>query len=197
MRGISLAVAVTGLLLLSASSARSQTVAFAAIPGQFNDGVSLNVLPVVSADRRYVRMTLNPQFNALTGFDTISVPGAVGGGGINGGIGGIGGLGGLGGLGGGGGIGGGGGLGAGAGGVGGGFRNVGPGAVRVGNGMTMQSGFLGYGSAAGYGPASGYGYRASGAASGYDQARNAANSTMARATTRPAAPAAKPKAKKR
>ena len=41
----------------------------------FPNGVTLTVTPVVSADRRYVRMTLTPFFNALNGFTTIHVPG--------------------------------------------------------------------------------------------------------------------------
>ena len=41
--------------------------------------------PVVSADRRYVRMTLSPFFTAIEGFDTIQVPAAVGGSGLGGG----------------------------------------------------------------------------------------------------------------
>src|SRR5262249_21713662 len=61
----------------------------------------LTATPVVSADRRYVRLTLNPIFNALEGFDTFSIPGAVSGGpGGPGALGGLGG-GGLGGVGGG------------------------------------------------------------------------------------------------
>jgi hypothetical protein len=59
-------------------------------------------------------MTLNPMFNALEGFDTFSIPGAVSNGGGPGGAGGPGALGGLGGLGGVGGLGG----------AGGGFRSV-------------------------------------------------------------------------
>ncbi len=59
-------------------------VAFQPIPSTINDGVFLNVTPVVSADRRYVRMTLAPTFNTFSGFDTISIPAAVGGGGLGG-----------------------------------------------------------------------------------------------------------------
>jgi type II secretory pathway component GspD/PulD (secretin) len=60
-------------------------VAFVPTPAQINDGVFMFATPVVSADRRYVRMTLTPTFTTFTGFDTISVPGAVGGGGLGGG----------------------------------------------------------------------------------------------------------------
>jgi len=34
----------------------------------------LSVTPVVSADRRYVRMTLSPVFTALEGFTNITTP---------------------------------------------------------------------------------------------------------------------------
>lgn len=48
------------------------------------DGVILNVTPVVSADRRYVRMTLSPFFQTFIAFDTFTIPAAVGGGGLGG-----------------------------------------------------------------------------------------------------------------
>jgi type II secretory pathway component GspD/PulD (secretin) len=50
----------------------------------FPDGVQLFVTPVVSADRRYVRMSLNPIFTVLEGFDNFVIPAAVGGGGLGG-----------------------------------------------------------------------------------------------------------------
>lgn len=84
------------------------------------NGAAMQVTPVVSADRRYVRVSVNAYFNTVNGFSTYSAPlGAVSGGGSGsiggGGGGGLGG--GLGGLGGGGGAGaaGGGGVGAGGG----------------------------------------------------------------------------------
>jgi len=61
------------------------SVSFFPQVAQFPNGVQLQVTPVVSADRRYVRMTLAPNFTALEGFDTISVPAAVGGSGLGGG----------------------------------------------------------------------------------------------------------------
>jgi type II secretory pathway component GspD/PulD (secretin) len=39
---------------------------------------------VVSADRRYVRMTMSPIFQTLIQFDTFTIPAAVGGGGLGG-----------------------------------------------------------------------------------------------------------------
>src|SRR5262245_41536566 len=111
-------VVIDGMMIagaFSVSPSRAQAVGFVPVVGQFPSGVTLDVVPVVSADRRYVRLGLSVAFTNLVGFNTFSVPAAVGGGGINGGIGGIGGGGGgIGGLGGGGGaIGGGGGGGAG------------------------------------------------------------------------------------
>ena len=59
-------------------------VAFSPTIGQIPDGVTLFVTPVVSADRRYVRMTLSPNFITFIQFDTFNVPAAVGGGGLGG-----------------------------------------------------------------------------------------------------------------
>ena len=61
------------------------SVAFLPVPASFPNGVTLNVTPVVSADRRYVRMTLSPFFTAIESFNQISVPAAVGGSGLGGG----------------------------------------------------------------------------------------------------------------
>jgi type II secretory pathway component GspD/PulD (secretin) len=61
-------------------------IGFQPVVQTFPDGVQLFVTPVVSADRRYVRMTLSPQFTTLIQFDTYtSQTGAVGGGGLGGG----------------------------------------------------------------------------------------------------------------
>lgn len=59
----------------------------------FGDGVFLNATPVVSADRRYVRLGgINPQFQALRDVQPfVFTGGAVSGGGIGGGFGGFGG----------------------------------------------------------------------------------------------------------
>ena len=61
------------------------SVAFVPTPAPLPNGVILTVTPVVSADRRYVRMTLSPTFNTIDGFTTIQVPAAVGGSGLGGG----------------------------------------------------------------------------------------------------------------
>jgi hypothetical protein len=90
-------VAAIGLIAILAPSARSQGVAFQPTIGVIPDGVGMTVVPVASADRRYVRVGVNASFVGFEGFSTFPIPAAVGGGGIGGGLGG-GGLGGLGGL---------------------------------------------------------------------------------------------------
>ncbi len=115
MNGVKTALAtlslVAILMVATADTARAQgAVAFAPTIGTIPDGVTLQTTPVVSADRRYVRLSMNPNFITFIQFDTFTVPAAVGGGG-NGGLGGLGGRGGGGGLGGLGGVGGGGGAG--------------------------------------------------------------------------------------
>ena len=83
--------------VLACPAESSAQIAFQPVVSAFPNGVTFPVTPVVTADRRYVRLTLSPQFNALEGFDTYSVPGAVsgggamGGGGLGGGLGGAGG----------------------------------------------------------------------------------------------------------
>jgi len=83
-------------------SARGQAIGFQPIPAPFPSGAILDATPAVSADRRYVRMSLGVSFSVLNGFTNYSVPAAVSGGGanMNGPIGGLGGAGGVGGLGG-------------------------------------------------------------------------------------------------
>ena len=61
------------------------SVAFVPTPAPLPNGVVLTVTPVVSADRRYVRLTISPVFNTIAGFTTIQVPAAVGGSGLGGG----------------------------------------------------------------------------------------------------------------
>jgi hypothetical protein len=76
--------AALGLVVLSGAwfdgVARAQ-IAYQPIVSPILDGVALSATPVVSPDRLYVRMTLNPYFNTVNGFTTYSAPiGAVGGG---------------------------------------------------------------------------------------------------------------------
>ncbi len=61
-------------------NARGQAIAYMPVPGQALTGSTLGVTPVVSADRRYVRLSVNPSFNVLNGFSTFGIPGAVSGG---------------------------------------------------------------------------------------------------------------------
>src|SRR5260370_37958947 len=83
-------VAVFGLVVLLGrcfdSGARGQ-VAFQPSVGVIFNGPALSVTPVVSADRRYVRLGINASFNAVNGFTNFSVPAAVGGGFGGGGVG--------------------------------------------------------------------------------------------------------------
>ncbi len=93
------ALALVGLLALAnqgfENPVRGQAVGFQPVVGSFPSGTTLNVTPAVTADRRYVRMSVNPFFNDLLGFDTFPVPAAVtGGAGMNGALGGGGGIGG-------------------------------------------------------------------------------------------------------
>ena len=81
-------VRIVPILLLtlaaSAVSAKAQAVAFQPVVGSFPNGAMMSATPSVSFDRRYVRLGVDPRFNALLGFDTYSVPGAVSGGGPGG-----------------------------------------------------------------------------------------------------------------
>jgi hypothetical protein len=115
MSGIRVILVAVGLLALFVPHARAQVIAYQPVINSIPDGAILNVTPVVTADRRYVRLTVSPFFSTFDGFQNFVIPGAVtGGNGLGGGLGGLGGGLGGGGLGGGGGVGGG----------GGGFRNV-------------------------------------------------------------------------
>ena len=121
MRDARSSVAAFALLALLSTPglAKAQAVGFAPGVAPLNDGVTLSATPVVSADRRYVRLSMQPTFQTINGFMNFPVPAAVGGGGFGRGAGGGGaGGGGAGGLGGGN---------AGQGGGLGGFANVPPG----------------------------------------------------------------------
>jgi len=60
-------------------------VAFQPQVGTLPDGVQLSVTPVVSSDRRYVRLSLAPQFITVDALTTLTFPAAaVGGGGLGG-----------------------------------------------------------------------------------------------------------------
>src|SRR5258708_7177247 len=101
--------AVSVLVLSAGQPARAQAVGFQPVIGSFPDGVVMGTTPVVSADRRFVRVGVDAQFTGLIGLTSVSFPAAAAAGGSgNGGFGGFGGGfgGGLGGGGGGGGVGG-------------------------------------------------------------------------------------------
>jgi hypothetical protein len=87
---------VAALALVVAPGAWFESVARGQIAFQPNvsailNGAALTAAPVVSPDRRYVRMTLTPYFNTVNGFTTYTAQvGAVGGagfGGVGGGVG--------------------------------------------------------------------------------------------------------------
>ena len=72
---------VAGLIPIVGPGAVAYTPQIGSVPV----GVTMTATPVVSADRRYVRMTLAPFFNANNGFSTFtSQIGAVGGSGLGG-----------------------------------------------------------------------------------------------------------------
>lgn len=87
------AVGLMGMLA-APERARGQAVGFFPQVESIPDGVSLGATPAVSADRRYVRLSLGVGFQTVNGFTNFPVPAAVGGGGIRGG--GLGALGGIG-----------------------------------------------------------------------------------------------------
>jgi len=93
MSGIGIRLAACGLwlalaALVPAGRAEAQAVGFAPVIGGAPDGVGLNVTPVATADRRYVRLNgLNAAFTGVQGFDAATVGAAVGGGGFGGGFG--------------------------------------------------------------------------------------------------------------
>jgi hypothetical protein len=79
---------LAALVVLAPGRAKAQAVGFTPGVGQVSDGVFLSATPVVSADRRYVRLSLSPQAQAIGGFSTFPVPAAIAGGGNGGGGGG-------------------------------------------------------------------------------------------------------------
>ena len=123
-------------------------VGFQPIIGQINDGVTMTVNGVVSADRRYVRLSIIPVFQQLIDLQTFT---SVGGGQASGQQGGFGGGGGGGGFGGGGGGQQGGGGQFGFGGIGGGFGGGQQGGGQQGGGQQGQQGQQGQGGGGGAG----------------------------------------------
>jgi hypothetical protein len=83
---------VAGLLAATSAAyqpnARAQgAVAFEPGIGVLPSGSVLNVTPVVSADRRYVRLSVNPYFNNVLGIQNFAFGGGVVAGGMNGAVG--------------------------------------------------------------------------------------------------------------
>jgi hypothetical protein len=142
MSALRLGLMTIATVVLLSPALPAQAVGFFPVPSALPVGPTLGVTPVVSADRRYVRLSLNAQFIDNASFTTLSVPAAVGGG--PGGPGALGRLG----------LGmGGGGLGAGAG--GGGVGGAGAGAVGgqflAGMNGVIDPSTMGYGYGYGYG----------------------------------------------
>jgi hypothetical protein len=70
-------------LFVSVPSAAKAQVAYIPQVGFVPTGATMTVTPAVSADRRYVRLSVNAFFNDLNGFSTFSFPGAAVSGGQN------------------------------------------------------------------------------------------------------------------
>jgi hypothetical protein len=77
MAGFRCRLITAAALVLLAPEIMAQGVAFQPVVGAIPNGPSLSVTPVVSFDRRYVRLGINPQFLAVQGFNTYLVPAAV------------------------------------------------------------------------------------------------------------------------
>jgi hypothetical protein len=96
MAGIKRIVVLIGLTVgivpVVGSCAQAQGVAFQPEVSPLFSGALVSVTPAVSADRRYVRLSLDTSFTHVNGFTPYSVPAAVSGGGGAGGIAGLNGL---------------------------------------------------------------------------------------------------------
>jgi hypothetical protein len=82
-------VVAVGLIALavrgSDPGAYGQSIAYVPVVGQVFDGSTLTVTPVVSDDRRYVRLSVSPFFNTVGSFQNFTTQlGAVSGGGLAG-----------------------------------------------------------------------------------------------------------------
>jgi hypothetical protein len=84
-------VGLCALASLALETTCRAQVAFIPIVGFVPTGSTLTVTPVVTPDRRYVRLGVDAFFNNLNGFTTLAVPAAVGGA-FGGGFGGFGGF---------------------------------------------------------------------------------------------------------
>jgi hypothetical protein len=93
-----LGLAVIWLFCLGIDTFGQGAAAFVPNIGSAPTGETMTVTPAVSADRRYVRLSVNGFFNTVNGFSSFTTPlgavggaGGLGGGGLGGGLGGIGG----------------------------------------------------------------------------------------------------------
>ncbi|WP_406699604.1 hypothetical protein V5E97_12150 [Singulisphaera sp. Ch08] len=81
-------IVVVGVFGLSEpATACGQAVGFFPNVGRFPDGAVLSATPIVSHDRRYVRLGVVPQFTEIEGFSLYQIPAAVSGGGLGNGSG--------------------------------------------------------------------------------------------------------------
>jgi hypothetical protein len=83
-RSIAAAVGMTGFLLLAVGSRAEAQIAYVPGIGFIPSGETMTVTPAVSADRRYVRLSVDAFFNSFNGFTAFNIPAAVGGGGFGG-----------------------------------------------------------------------------------------------------------------
>jgi hypothetical protein len=72
-------VGLSALLFLTPMRSARAQVAFVPEVGFIPTGVTMTVTPVVTPDRRYVRLSVSAFFNTFNNFLTLSVPAAVGG----------------------------------------------------------------------------------------------------------------------
>ena len=71
------AVGGAGLVLAgSPPQAKAQAVGFAPVIGSAPEGIAMGVTPVVSADRRYVRLSVGATFSTVDGFQNYTSPSA-------------------------------------------------------------------------------------------------------------------------
>ena len=77
--GFGAVLVVASWLAMSLGQARAQAVAYQPNVGTIPDGIGMTVVPVVSADRRYVRVSVDATFQTVNGFQNLGVPFAVSG----------------------------------------------------------------------------------------------------------------------
>ncbi len=83
-RKVAAVVGMMGFVMLTVGSRSQAQIAYIPGVGFIPSGQTMTVTPVVSADRRYVRLGVDASFNALNGFTAFNIPAAVGGGNFGG-----------------------------------------------------------------------------------------------------------------